>query len=78
MTLMELLRPAFRPRKAARFDCFGCTYFRNDAKTIEQALPGISSFSSAHASVRADDGLCTRHDTLLNGRRACADYSVRT
>jgi len=77
MTLIEAIRGAFKRRGDARPGCFGCAHFRNDVATIERALPGMSSFSSAHASVRADDGLCLSHDTLVNGRRACVDFYAR-
>ena len=72
-----MLRAALARNDNARPTCFGCAHFHNDTETIQRVLPGISSFSSAHASVRADDGLCARHDTLINGRGSCADFLGR-
>ncbi len=77
MTLIETFRAALKPRADGPPGCFGCAHFHNDTETIQRVLPGISSFSSAHASVRADDGLCARHDTLINGRGSCADFLGR-
>jgi len=31
--------------------------------------------SSAHAAVRADDGLCRLHDRYLSGRSRCAAHA---
>jgi hypothetical protein len=73
MRLIEAIRAAATVGGAER-TCFGCARFHNDVATVERHLPGLSSFSSAHASVRADDGLCARHETWINGRRACADF----
>jgi hypothetical protein len=74
MTFLETLRAALSAPAGQR-GCRGCAHFRNDAATVEAALPGINSFSSAHASVRADDGLCTFHGFLINGRRGCAEHT---
>ena len=75
MTLGRMLRAALARNEEARPTCFGCAHFRNDCATIESALPGISSFSSSRASVRADDGVCDHHDVLVNGRRACGAFT---
>jgi hypothetical protein len=55
--------------------CGRCAHFRNDRATLEAAMPGISSMSSGDASVRADDGICLRHDRYLNARASCADFA---
>ena len=55
--------------------CGACGYFRNDAAYLEKAIPGFSSLSSGDASVRADDGLCLRHDRYLSARASCADFT---
>jgi hypothetical protein len=39
-------------------------------------LPGLNSMSSAWASVRADDGLCGRHDRYVSASSFCEDYSA--
>ncbi|MBO0712813.1 MAG: hypothetical protein J2P47_16190 [Acetobacteraceae bacterium] len=57
--------------------CRTCRHFRNDAAFLETALPGLTSMSSAHGSVRADDGLCLRHDRYLGADSSCADYAAR-
>ena len=75
MSWRVLLREALRP--AASETCFGCLSFVNDAAALEAAIPGLATFSSGHASVRADDGLCLKHAAYLNGRRACADRRPR-
>jgi len=61
----------------ARGRCGSCAHFRNDPAYLETAIAGLSSFGSASASVRADDGLCLRHDRYLSARAGCADFSSR-
>jgi hypothetical protein len=56
--------------------CGSCVHFRNDAAYLEAATPGLASFGSADASVRADDGLCTRHDRYASARARCADFAA--
>jgi hypothetical protein len=55
--------------------CGRCGHFRNDPAYLEAAMPGLSSLSSATASVRADDGVCVRHDRYLSARSWCADFT---
>ena len=55
--------------------CGNCGYFRNDRAYLEAAMPGLTSMSSGDASVRADDGLCLRHDRYLSARASCADFT---
>jgi hypothetical protein len=60
----------------ARAHCAACVHFRDDADFIEQALPGLSALSSARGSVRADDGICQRHDRFVSGRGGCGKFSA--
>jgi glycosyltransferase involved in cell wall biosynthesis len=48
---------------------------RNDAKFLEAAFGGLTSLSSGFGSVRADDGICLRHDRYLSARSFCAEFS---
>jgi len=54
--------------------CGACASFRNDPAYLEGAMPGLSSLSSGAASVRADDGLCLRHERFLSARATCAEF----
>jgi hypothetical protein len=56
--------------------CGNCGYFRNDRAYLEAAIPGLTSMSSGDASVRADDGVCLRHDRYLNARATCAEFTA--
>ena len=56
--------------------CGNCGHFRNDRAYLEAAMPGLTSMSSGDASVRADDGLCLRHDRYLSARASCADFTA--
>jgi hypothetical protein len=56
--------------------CRNCTYFRNDPAFLETVFKGLASMSSAHASVRAEDGLCLRHDRYLSAQATCDDYTA--
>ena len=63
-----------QPAQAAAPACRRCRFFRNDPAFLEAAIPGLTSFSSGHAAVRADDGLCLRHDRYLSAHASCADF----
>lgn len=54
--------------------CGRCVSFRNDRAYLEAAMPGLASMSSGDASVRADDGICLRHDRYLSAWASCADF----
>jgi hypothetical protein len=56
--------------------CGNCTHFRNDPAWLEQAIPGLASFSSGDASVRAEDGVCLHHDRYLGAHASCADFTA--
>jgi len=47
------------------------------ALAIERFVPGLRSFGSGFASVRADDGLCLRHGRYLAASSFCADFRKR-
>ncbi len=75
MGLLATIRNLRGARSRQRETCFSCIYFCDDPTMLEQALPGLAVLSSGSASVRAQDGLCLRHDLLINGRRRCTDFS---
>jgi len=49
-------------------------HFRADPQELENAIPGLRSFGSAFAAVRADDGLCALHDRYLSATAHCAQH----
>ena len=55
--------------------CGDCGHFRNDSAYLEATIPGLASLSSGDASVRADDGLCLRHERYSSARGSCADFT---
>ena len=55
--------------------CRHCRHFRNDPALIEAEMPGLNSMSSGYGSVRADDGICLRHDRYLNAEASCPQFS---
>jgi len=55
--------------------CRNCTSFRNDPAFLEAAIKGLNAMSSAWASVRADDGLCLRHERFVQAVGICPDFS---
>jgi hypothetical protein len=57
--------------------CRTCRHFRNDAAFLEAAFSGLTSMSSAYGSVRAEDGICLRHDRYLGAHASCADHTPR-
>ena len=56
--------------------CSACSNFCNDPGYLEKVMPGLTSMSSSHASVRADDGVCSLHDRYLSARSSCADFAA--
>jgi len=65
------------PERPPAAECGRCRHFRNDAAYIEGIFPGLSSLSSATASVRADDGVCTLRDIYLNATSCCPRFSPK-
>ncbi len=57
--------------------CRTCRHFVDAPSAIEAALPGLTSFSSAYAAVRSDDGICALHDRYVGADSVCADASCR-
>jgi|GEM_PF-426322 len=58
--------------------CRHCRHFRNDARFLETAFPGLTSMSSGYGSVRAEDGICLRHDRYLNAASSCPQFGEIT
>ena len=56
-------------------ECRFCRHFRNDARFLEASFPGLTSMSSGYGSVRADDGICLRHDRYLSAESSCRDFA---
>jgi hypothetical protein len=57
--------------------CAGCVHFRNDPSYLEAAVKGLTVMGSGHASVRAQDGICQRHDRFVGPRSSCADFTAK-
>ncbi len=62
---------------ASAATCGGCAHFRNDGDHLEQAFPGLAIMGSGRGSVRAADGLCSRHDLYLGSDTCCDDHEAR-
>jgi hypothetical protein len=58
-------------------NCGDCTQFVNDPAQIEAMVPGLTTLGSAHASVRADDGICRLLDFILTAQDGCGRFSAR-
>ena len=56
--------------------CRSCRHFEAQAAALEAALPGLSSLSSAYASVRAGDGLCALHVRYVAASSVCAQHLI--
>jgi hypothetical protein len=57
--------------------CRACAHFRNDPGWLEAAITGLATLGSAWGSVRAEDGICLKHDRCMSADGACADFSPR-
>jgi hypothetical protein len=60
-----------------RRSCATCVSFRSDPFELESAIAGLRSFGSGFAAVRANDGLCARHDRYLSALACCAQHELR-
>jgi hypothetical protein len=54
--------------------CRYCRHFRNDPEYLESVFKGLTTLSSAHGSVRCEDGICLRHDLYLAAHRCCQEF----
>jgi len=54
--------------------CIHCSHFHNSPAYLESVYKGLTSLSSAHASVRKDDGICSFHDLYLCANDWCEDF----
>lgn len=73
--LLDFARAVAGEKSArAEGDCSPCAFFRRDPALIEAEIAGLAIMSSAHASVCGTDGLCTRQQCVINGRRRCAEF----
>jgi hypothetical protein len=58
--------------------CSTCRHFVNDPRIVEPLTPGLVSFGSGDASVRADDGLCLLHERYVDAQAGCSHYETGT
>ena len=56
--------------------CRHCRHFTDQAADIERLVPGLRILSSAYSAVRADNGICLRHDEIRRPAPACADFEA--
>lgn len=57
--------------------CANCRFFDNDPARIEASIAGLNVLSSAYASVRADAGICSRHELFVATWRRCKNFRGR-
>ncbi len=55
--------------------CLHCSQFRNSPAYLEDLYKGFTTMSSAHASVRKDDGVCLLHDIYLSADNWCDRFT---
>jgi len=67
----DLALTAVKPR------CASCIHFRNDARALEAAIPGLTALSSADNASRGEDGLCLQHGRYLSARAWCDEFRAR-
>jgi hypothetical protein len=54
--------------------CMGCRHFMHEPQSLERALPGLASLSSAYAAVRSHDGVCRLHERYVAWSSSCGRY----
>ena len=60
--------------EARQGHCRTCRNFQSDPRLFEALTPGLVSFGSGDASVRADDGLCLHHGRYVAANAGCTSY----
>jgi hypothetical protein len=55
--------------------CINCAHFRNSPEYLESVYKGLTSLSSAYASVRKDDGICLLRDLYLSADECCDAFT---
>ena len=56
--------------------CRHCRHFTDHPGELERLVPGLRILSSAYSAVRADNGICGRHDVIQRPIPACADFEA--
>src|SRR5271157_5938141 len=71
-TVMEVLvNSGNKPR------CLQCKHFRNSPQYLESVYKGLATLSSAHGSVRSEDGICVPKDLYIAANRHCDSFKLR-
>lgn len=58
--------------------CLQCEHFRNSPEYLEAVYKGLTTLSSAYASVRSEDGICVLHDLYLAANRHCESFELHS
>lgn len=57
--------------------CLQCKHFRNSPQYLESVYKGLATLSSAHGSVRSEDGICVLKDLYIAANRRCDSFEFR-
>ena len=57
--------------------CINCKHFSNSPAYLESVFKGMTTFSSGHASIRKDDGICQVNDVYLSADHWCDKFTSR-
>ena len=68
-------KPHKDPRRMV-MHCLHCAHFHNSPAYLESLYKGLTSLSSAHASVRKDDGVCLLRDIYLSADNWCNSFTL--
>ncbi len=66
------------PTDAGTRRCSNCRHFHNSPAYLENLFKGFVTLSSAHASIRKEDGVCEYHDIYLSADQWCEDFARPT
>lgn len=56
--------------------CLICLHFNNSPEYLESVYKGLTALSSAHASVRKQDGICSLRDMYLSAGGWCDRFEA--
>ena len=65
-------------RKRNEKCCLRCAYFNNSPEYLESVFKGLATLSSAYASVRKQDGICSLKDLYLSADGLCENFRPAT
>ncbi|SEA02373.1 hypothetical protein SAMN05192529_10694 [Arachidicoccus rhizosphaerae] len=72
---MKILKYIQTSKATPKEQCRTCKYFNNHPHLVESQFNGITTLSSGYASVRHQDGICSKINRYLSIYDSCIHYT---